>query len=71
MHALFIGHTYIDVTLITDHIPVGDEKNVASDYAVSFGGNAVTAGFSLRALATASTCSHRCPTTGSAACSST
>ena len=45
MHALFIGHTYIDVTLITDHIPVGDEKNVASDYAVSFGGNAVTAAF--------------------------
>jgi sugar/nucleoside kinase (ribokinase family) len=45
MHALFIGHTYIDVTLLTDHIPVGDDKTVASDYAVSFGGNAVTAAF--------------------------
>lgn len=45
MQALFIGHTYIDVTFLMDHIPVGDEKNVASDYAVSFGGNAVTAAF--------------------------
>ncbi len=45
MQALFIGQTYIDVTLLTDHIPVGDEKNVARDYAVSFGGNAVTAAF--------------------------
>ena len=45
MDALFIGQTYIDVTFITDHMPVGDEKYVASDYAVSFGGNAVTAAF--------------------------
>lgn len=45
MKALFIGQTYIDVTFITDHMPVGDEKYVASDYAVSFGGNAVTAAF--------------------------
>jgi sugar/nucleoside kinase (ribokinase family) len=45
MQALFIGQTYIDVTFVTDHIPVGDEKNVASQYAVSFGGNAVTAAF--------------------------
>jgi sugar/nucleoside kinase (ribokinase family) len=45
MEALFIGQTYIDVTFLTDHIPVGDEKSVASDYAVSFGGNAVTAAF--------------------------
>ena len=43
--ALFIGQTYIDVTFLTDHIPVGDEKSVASEYAVSFGGNAVTAAF--------------------------
>jgi hypothetical protein len=43
MHALFIGQTYIDVTFITDHMPTGDEKHVASAYAVSFGGNAVTA----------------------------
>jgi sugar/nucleoside kinase (ribokinase family) len=45
MQALFIGQTYIDVTFITDHLPTGDEKHVASDYAVSFGGNAVTAAF--------------------------
>ena len=45
MEALFIGHTYIDITFLTDHIPVGDEKSVASEYAISFGGNAVTAAF--------------------------
>ncbi len=45
MDALFIGQTYIDVTFITDHVPTGDEKDVARDYAVSFGGNAVTAAF--------------------------
>jgi sugar/nucleoside kinase (ribokinase family) len=45
MQALFVGHTYIDVTFLMDHIPVGDEKNVASEYAISFGGNAVTAAF--------------------------
>src|SRR5947208_14628516 len=45
MQALFIGQTYNDVTFITDHVPVGDEKHVASAYAVSFGGNAVTAAF--------------------------
>lgn len=45
MQALFIGQTYIDVTFVTDVIPTGDEKAVAKDYAVSFGGNAVTAAF--------------------------
>ncbi len=45
MRPLFIGQTYIDVTFLTDHIPVGDEKSVADEYAVSFGGNAVTAAF--------------------------
>src|SRR5436189_4832765 len=45
MDALFIGQTYIDVTFLIDRIPVGDEKAVARDYAVSFGGNAVTAAF--------------------------
>ena len=45
MEALFIGQTYIDVTFIADRIPTGDDKAVASDYAVSFGGNAVTAAF--------------------------
>lgn len=45
MHALFIGQTYIDVTFLADRLPTGDEKAVAEDYAVSFGGNAVTAAF--------------------------
>jgi len=45
MQALFIGQSYIDITFLTDHIPTGDEKTVARDYAVSFGGNAVTAAF--------------------------
>src|SRR6202044_1197090 len=45
MQALFIGQSYIDVTFITDHMPTGDEKHVATAYAVSFGGNAVTAAF--------------------------
>jgi sulfofructose kinase len=45
MEALFIGQTYIDVTFLADRLPTGDEKDVARDYAVSFGGNAVTAAF--------------------------
>jgi sugar/nucleoside kinase (ribokinase family) len=45
MQAFFIGQTYIDVTFLTDRLPVGDEKHVASAYAISFGGNAVTAAF--------------------------
>lgn len=45
MQALFIGQTYIDITFLADTLPTGDEKTVAQDYAVSFGGNAVTAAF--------------------------
>lgn len=45
MQALFIGQAYIDVTFLTDHLPTGDEKTIAQDFAVSFGGNAVTAAF--------------------------
>jgi sugar/nucleoside kinase (ribokinase family) len=45
MDALFIGQSYIDITFLADRIPTGDEKAVARDYAVSFGGNAVTAAF--------------------------
>jgi len=45
MDALFIGQTYIDITFLTDRLPTGDEKTIAQDYAVSFGGNAVTAAF--------------------------
>jgi sugar/nucleoside kinase (ribokinase family) len=45
MQALFIGHTYIDVTFLADRMPTEDEKLVAAAYAVSFGGNALTAAF--------------------------
>ncbi len=50
MHALFIGQAYIDVTLLADGVPKGDDKTVARDYAVSFGGNAVTAAFACAKL---------------------
>ena len=45
MEALFIGQTYIDITFLADAFPTGDDKAVAQDYAVSFGGNAVAAAF--------------------------
>jgi sugar/nucleoside kinase (ribokinase family) len=45
MKALFIGQSYIDLTFLVDQLPTGDEKTVAREYAVSFGGNAVTAAF--------------------------
>jgi sugar/nucleoside kinase (ribokinase family) len=45
MQALFIGQSYIDVTFLADELPTGDEKAVARDYSISFGGNAVTAAF--------------------------
>jgi sugar/nucleoside kinase (ribokinase family) len=48
--ALFVGHTYIDMTMLTDVMPSGDEKSVAKDFAVSFGGNAVTAAFACARL---------------------
>lgn len=50
MDALFIGHSYIDVTMRAEALPQGDEKAVATDFAVSFGGNAVTAGFACAKL---------------------
>jgi sugar/nucleoside kinase (ribokinase family) len=53
MQAFFIGQTYIDVTFLTDRLPTGDEKHVASAYAVSFGGNAVTAAFCCAKLSVA------------------
>src|SRR5918998_1078899 len=53
MEALFVGQTYIDVTFLADEIPTGDEKAVARDYAISFGGNAVTAAFACAKLGTA------------------
>jgi sulfofructose kinase len=50
VESLFIGHSYIDVTMRTRVMPTGDEKEVADDYAVSFGGNAVTAAFACAKL---------------------
>lgn len=50
MESLFLGHAYIDLTMLTNCMPTGDEKAVAQDYAVSFGGNAVTAGFTCAKL---------------------
>jgi sugar/nucleoside kinase (ribokinase family) len=50
MQALFLGQAYIDVTFLADELPVGDEKAVARDYAISFGGNAVTAAFACAKL---------------------
>lgn len=50
MDALFIGQTYIDVTFLADDLPTGDEKAVARDYAIAFGGNAVTAAFACAKL---------------------
>src|SRR5580693_8859295 len=45
MQAVFIGQASIDITFLADSLPTGDDKTVARDYAVSFGGNAVTAAF--------------------------
>src|SRR5260221_5941334 len=45
MQALFIGQAYSDISFLGDVLPTGDEKTVAPHYAVSFGGNAVTAAF--------------------------
>jgi len=61
MQALFIGQSYIDVTFLTDRMPVGDEKHVATEYAVSFGGNAVTAAFCCRHLPTSRRSSGNSP----------
>lgn len=41
--ALFIGLTYIDVTIPTDKIPQGDDKAIAETYDVGIGGNATVA----------------------------
>ena len=50
MRSLFIGQSYIDITFLTDTLPSGDEKAIAHDYSVSFGGNAVTAAFACAKL---------------------
>jgi hypothetical protein len=54
---------YIDVIFLTDRVPTGDEKHVASAYAVSFGGNAVTTAFCCGKLGLRRTCSPTSPMT--------
>lgn len=50
MHALFIGHSYIDVTFVTKHFPTGDEKALGENYAFGIGGNAMVAAFAFAKL---------------------
>ena len=50
MNALFIGHAYIDVTMRAHVMPRATRRMWRADYAVSFGGNAVTAGFACAKL---------------------
>lgn len=45
MSALFVGHTYTDITFLTQYMPTGDEKTCAEDFAIGVGGNAVVASF--------------------------
>lgn len=45
MEALFIGHAYTDITMVSDYMPKGDEKYVGDSYAFCVGGNAVVAAF--------------------------
>ena len=71
MQTLFIGQSYIDVTCLIDHMPVGDEKYVAQDYAISFGGNAVTAAFCCAKLGIKPDLLPPWRMTGSAGCSPT
>lgn len=50
MDALFIGHSYIDVTFVTDTVPSGDEKALGKDYAFGIGGNAMVSAFAFAKL---------------------
>jgi sulfofructose kinase len=48
--ALFVGNTYLDITLDTVAIPLGDNKLRDQHYAVNLGGNATVAGCTVRKL---------------------
>lgn len=50
MDILFVGHGYVDITFLVDDFPEGNEKTVARDYTVSFGGNAISAAFACAKL---------------------
>ena len=47
---LLVDRLAIDPEAPLFALPTGDEKTIARDYAVSFGGNAVTAGFACARL---------------------
>lgn len=48
--ALFVGNTYLDITLDTVAIPLGDNKLRDQKYAVNLGGNATVAGCTVSRL---------------------
>lgn len=48
--ALFVGNTYLDITLDTVAIPLGDNKLRDQKYAVNLGGNATVAGCAVSRL---------------------
>lgn len=50
MDSLFIGHSYVDVTFVTDVIPTGDDKALAKDYSFGVGGNSMVAAFTCAKL---------------------
>jgi len=50
MKALFVGNTYLDITLDTVAIPLGDNKLRDQKYAVNLGGNATVAGCTVSRL---------------------
>tara|TARA_Y100001960_G_scaffold330271_1_gene423842 strand:+ start:2707 stop:3579 length:873 start_codon:yes stop_codon:yes gene_type:complete len=50
MKALFVGNTYLDITLDTVAIPLGDNKLRDQNYAVNLGGNATVAGCAVSRL---------------------
>tara|TARA_Y100001960_G_scaffold297455_1_gene343879 strand:- start:980 stop:1858 length:879 start_codon:yes stop_codon:yes gene_type:complete len=49
-NALFVGNTYLDITLDTVAIPLGDNKLRDQKYAVNLGGNATVAGCTVSRL---------------------
>lgn len=48
--ALFVGNTYLDITLDTVAIPLGDNKLRDQKYAINLGGNATVAGCTVSRL---------------------
>lgn len=48
--ALFVGNTYLDITLDTVAIPLGDNKLRDQKYAINLGGNATVAGCTVSKL---------------------